>query len=463
MYVLSAAGEPLLLANALIGRYVGAAPDDAHFELCYVKGAARATTLLFLAHVAWKAGWDLPTLCPRLQASMTACHIRLHGVASDAISVCLENARLSARGAICKAHDVLTWVLKLAKLKPAGVKPSEVLKRWNAECTKDSQLLGAKRTAVLNLLDAPESAIQILMEHLSEFGLDGVAFREDCFSSKKLSVGFQPRSGLQKPWQDRLKVTAEGLTLTLCYLHEAHKRKCPESRVKLDRKAVEEAQQMAQLLLAGVQEAQAQYPLSQEAVQEHILGPFVAGDMNLEMELQSALSELPTDWRSLNLTHISRAVQTHCDVRDTAMMRLTGQGLSIEAGQLEQQAFALVLQALKHDIACYQVWRTRCSDRESAIYFASLQHLTERQKKAREIALSTYDAQRSPNWRFMFIPFGSEVGQAISDVNAMYTAIQSITKKDAATTLIILNWSSPGTFSAEVQRAQAAIMGSLMK
>ena len=349
------------------------------------------------------------------------------------------------------------------RLKPAGVSPAEVLKWWNADCTKDSQLIGQRRTAVLNLLDAPDSAIQVLAEHLSEFGSDGVAFREDCFCSKRLAVGFQPRSGLAKSWQERLKVTAEGLTLPLRYLHEAHRRKCAESRVKMDRKAVEEAQQMAQLLVASVQEAQAQYPLSQEAVQEHILGPFVAGDMNLEMELQSALSELPSEWRSVSLTRISQCVQMHCDVRDTAMLKLTGQSLSIEAGQLEQQAFALALQGLKHDVACYQVWRARCSDRENALYFASLQHLTERQKKAREIAQSTYDAPRSPNWRFKFMEFGSEVGQCISDINSMYAAIQSITKKDAATTLIVLNWSSPGTFTAEAQRAQAAIMGSLMK
>ena len=90
------ASEPLLL-------YQGP-EDQVHtqeplFFSCYVKGAARATTLLMLAHVTMyvvKVGLD--TFSPALFQSMLAVTCRLGIAATDQTSIALENARPSARG-----------------------------------------------------------------------------------------------------------------------------------------------------------------------------------------------------------------------------------------------------------------------------------------------------------------------------------------------------------------------------
>ena len=51
---------------------------------------------------------------------------------TDAQSVALENARLSTRGAIRRAHCVLTWLGKLTLLQAQGLTAEAVLKAWNS-------------------------------------------------------------------------------------------------------------------------------------------------------------------------------------------------------------------------------------------------------------------------------------------------------------------------------------------
>lgn len=97
---------------------------------------------------------NLNTVNPELLRSMTAikCKACLH--LSDRASVALENAKLSARGSIRRAHDVVTWLGKLVMLKSTGLDPAAVLKRWNDMATRESQVTGNKRVCCLALLDA---------------------------------------------------------------------------------------------------------------------------------------------------------------------------------------------------------------------------------------------------------------------------------------------------------------------
>ncbi len=178
-------GDPLLLAPA---------PDEEHgprpFWASYVKGMARATTALALLSLAFEPGGPLPAGNCFLQ-SVAVVHCRRGIAAVDRATVALENARLSARGSIRRAHDVITWVGTLYRLQiQCKLSPASVLKTWNATATTQAQVTGNKRMCCLSLLEkAPEKAIQLLLDHVSEHGADQSAFMEDAFANKKILPG----------------------------------------------------------------------------------------------------------------------------------------------------------------------------------------------------------------------------------------------------------------------------------
>jgi len=74
----------------------------------YVKGAARAATLLMLGHMVIENQWGLTILCPHLHLSMLTMYCRNELLISDAESIAFANAKLSAGGAIHRAS--LGWV-----------------------------------------------------------------------------------------------------------------------------------------------------------------------------------------------------------------------------------------------------------------------------------------------------------------------------------------------------------------
>ena len=181
--------EPLLLYQGPEPGAAVDANDQPVFFTHYVKGAARATSVLFLAHVLvhhLKA--DVASLSPQLHQSMTVISAT-RSVATDAASIAIENAKLSARGDIRKGHDTITWLSKLSLLKQLS--PTEVLRRWNEAATRKSALPGQKRTAILQLLELPQESVLLLLEHSSNFGED-TAFAHDAFANKRLSPGFSP-------------------------------------------------------------------------------------------------------------------------------------------------------------------------------------------------------------------------------------------------------------------------------
>ena len=209
----------------------------------YVKGAARAHMGLFVTCMAMKCCWNLGVLAPHLLSSLQIVWCRRGLISSDVATVALQNAALSRKGAMVRSHDVATWVAKLQLLKNHGLTPAQVIATWNQQTTKESQLVGQKKVALLNLLDAPEDVIQLLISHCSEFS-EKSAFAEECFASKQILPGYVPRSG-SKTWNKRLTVSSESLILMMRYVDASHRRKLPDTRCKLSKESMSEASQMA--------------------------------------------------------------------------------------------------------------------------------------------------------------------------------------------------------------------------
>ena len=61
----------------------------------------------------------------------------------------LLNFRISTRGSIRQAPNVLTWCLVLRNLRPYGVSdPSTIINEYNSQVSRSAQLAGGKAHAV---------------------------------------------------------------------------------------------------------------------------------------------------------------------------------------------------------------------------------------------------------------------------------------------------------------------------
>ena len=453
-------GDPLLLYQHSAENLA----EDAHgpiFYTCYIKGAARATSILFLAHVLimhLKA--DVPSLQPTLQQSLTRIMARVSLIATDAASVALENAKLSARGDIRQAHDLSTWLSKLQVLKLKGLSPTEILRRWNDSCTKSAQILGSRRSAILQLLDLPTDSIDLLLAHSSHFG-EATAFTNETFANKRLSPGYSPR-GVEKSWQKRLTVTHEGWRLFIRFVHCSQDRKPPVLRKKWEKDALEEALNMAQTLLSCCDEVTAQHPVPLADLEEKVISPFLEGNMSLELEIQAAMSEARASFQAGEVQVFKDLIAAAVTKRDDKMSAL-GAPQRITAGELEKQAFDLMLASCDHDCVAYINWRTKCQDRDAAMYFQQLQHTAKRHRQAKDLAESVL--KPGPNFALQFTVFEKKDAANIQAAILMQDNVAKMNQlpdRECVHCICFANWASPAIYNGAVQKLQANLIGGLV-
>ena len=197
------ASEPLLLYQGPEDQvHKCSLTQEPLFFSCYVKGAARATTLLMLAHVTMyvvKVGLD--TFSPALFQSMLAVTCRLGIAATDQTLHCFGKRTALSKGLIRKMHDVITWGSKLMTLKRKGLSRTEIIRRWNESSTAAASLSGGRKN-----IEFPNDCMEILIQHISEFGPDQSAFTDGKAPSKPY-----PRQGRERSaasWRNGLPALA---------------------------------------------------------------------------------------------------------------------------------------------------------------------------------------------------------------------------------------------------------------
>ncbi len=109
------ANHPLLLYQGPVQDLPGPHESSPWFWTHYVKGAARATTALFVAHVCFQQNWGLQVLKPILFETLQLVHCR---VAEGAFA----SHKLRSRG----------W--ENYNLSSKGFSAPEILKRWDSSC-----------------------------------------------------------------------------------------------------------------------------------------------------------------------------------------------------------------------------------------------------------------------------------------------------------------------------------------
>ena len=249
----------------------------------------------------------------------------------DLMQVAFTNAKLSSRGAIRKSHDVACWLSKISMLVDRGLKAESAIKAWNQEATRESQLTGQKRVALLALSSGPAGTTKLLLDHASFFG-SASAFSEECFAAKNLFPGYFPRTVLDKTWRSRLTVTDAGFLLFLRYTDACHHQKLPETRGKLSKERCAELSQLTQLVVTS-----------------KLTDALLDCDANLELELQVALSEKAAKWKPADLTLVQEILKAHSATADS---KFFVEKRVVAAGELEREEFDLMKKMFEY-LACF--------------------------------------------------------------------------------------------------------------
>ena len=326
------AGDHLILWAGVSNQ--GAA-KPVHFWTSYVKGACRASCCLFVLALAKEANWALEVLHPVLYNSLCSIYCRWDmETVMDVQQVAFRNAQLSLAGDLRKAHDVPTWLSKLRLLAGKGLQPEEAIRKWNSTAAQRSQLQGAKRTCLLNLLQCPNEACEILLAHAGRYGKDS-AFSEECFSQKQLLPGFVPRLA-DKKWSGRLTVSNTSFVLMLRYIDFQHSEKLREMRFKLSKDSMAEAAQLAAMACSVTSELKQQFGIDSSILQDG----FLEDDRHFVSELQLAIGEKSSKFEIGSLTIVKSILKQHQVDVDK---RGDGSSRNIKAAELENEEFDLMM------------------------------------------------------------------------------------------------------------------------
>ena len=180
------------------------------------------------------------------------------------------NCKRSQRGAIRRPWNVITWAGVIRRLKSHGVDDAaSVIKRWNdmAGMAAENRMVGAKRTALLNLLNISDIALDMIIALVSEFTWEACPFTEEFLGSTKLKVGATIRTQ-NKEWMARFRVSNEALELFCAFLQARYRRSISSARKKMAKAELEDWLHIISMAHNMVQEITAQVPVAEEKIQK---------------------------------------------------------------------------------------------------------------------------------------------------------------------------------------------------
>ena len=125
----------------------------------YVKGMARICTILMILHISWKRGYVLATQLPKLHVSVLRVWV-LHNALGSKRDIALQNLKISSRGSIRKAPNVITILFMCKSLAASGdTDSSSFLKAWNQRASRSHQVMGKKAVSLKMFLEAPDEVL----------------------------------------------------------------------------------------------------------------------------------------------------------------------------------------------------------------------------------------------------------------------------------------------------------------
>ena len=447
------AGDPLLVLQheACVAPY-GLEKDSSKlqpFNLAYLKGFARSATLLMLLHRCKALGLNgsSPGLAP-LWSSVT--RIWVHCMeSSNRIDEALTNMKLSSRGSLRKANNLIQLVFMLQNLKSLGLSDSSsFVQRWNKMSSKTFQIVGRKASALKLLLEqTPQSVLTLILDHVNMHGWESCVWSDDNLGSKKIFSGFQ-FSCSKKSWLPRLRTTDESMMLMVKFLQACHEQKASYMRKKPDTQAVEDAAVKAALCWHLGQELLQQVPVDPNKLQAEWYDNFASGENSVDGELQALLMDKSDTFDvKRDCPSLRKLVEDHKFSKPVAMD-------TVEEVSLQVDKFALIMKQLKYDVQVYTTWTRKVSSVKSAQEHQRHMWLLERRKRCLAVA----DQFLSRNVKLLV--WQKKVELAIAEImNAKRDVTQKLSvPADEIYTLVWWNVTSPCLIPAHIYQQSVSLL-----
>ena len=171
------------------------------FQLKYIKGGTRICTLFSLLALVHFDDVKLQDVSENLYQSCKRIAVYIMP-APTAHDVCLINAKMSMRGSLKKAWNVVTWLTTILQLRRNGDHDHvSLIRRWNEQCGQpDHKIRGSKQSCLSNLLEMPEDILEVVENMVSALDWESCPLTEDMLASKKLLPKSYTRN-CSKLWQ----------------------------------------------------------------------------------------------------------------------------------------------------------------------------------------------------------------------------------------------------------------------
>ena len=145
-------------------------------------------------------------------------------------------------------------------LKAGGGDASDLIRRWNAQASKEGQLAGQKRTAVMQVLEFEAEVVDEIIETVNECGWEKCPYSDENLGSPKWKAGSSLRTK-SKVWNVLSKASGDSRVLAVDHLRTTFQSKIPAMRIKLPKAGLEEILTMSAMVTNLINEVKTLYPI----------------------------------------------------------------------------------------------------------------------------------------------------------------------------------------------------------
>ncbi len=442
-------GDPLLVlqpeegVSAPYGTIDGTTDGLGLFSLGYVKGHARVTTITAMLLLIHADDIDLKTKHPKLFTSLLRVKVH-HRPQSSRVQWGLKNCKLSCRGAIRRAPNVITFASMMFKIYKGGNQQyAEFVKEWNRTSARTHQLIGSRAVTLKLLLEsAPTSVIEHLVNHVAKFTWDRCAFSDDALSSKRIYPHFQFRCTVSKAWQNRMKTSEASMQLMLdrvCYEHE---HALPHMRRKVAKTTLEDLACQAAVVLAIERELQANSNVPPSQLEAWAI-QWAHGDVMVGVEVSAALLAKDDTFNPMEMPSVKAILAAHA-----LGAPVTNPALQEAQNNLKEDEYQLCLKQLKYDVKVIRTWMQKYRDHEAAIFHKKQDWALARKAKAKQAADRFFAL-------YCDVIVWESVDKVLIKIQDFIKDKAKTHRRDASECIMLgmLNWISPSLTSSQQQQA----------
>ncbi|CAK0839764.1 unnamed protein product, partial [Prorocentrum cordatum] len=137
--------------------------------------------------------------------------------------------------------------------------------------------------------------------------------------------------------------------------------------------------------------------------------------------------------------------------------------LKVESTELEKQEFELFKNRVRHDVSVASAYIGKTRDRETAMYYKTVQHRVWRAQEAESAAQSLFDPSHV-NCKITLVTSADQkaVTKAVGRVKEQL-AKNALTSNTSINTFVHINWTAMSLFNAKTTKAQHFLLGEFVR